>query len=141
MFLGGKPVEVLGKQYYRTADGQLIEMPSDMTSEQVIKLEADARAAVTRIGKGPAPKPVPDVRKLDKKQDKKTQLKSFGKGQKPGAAGKGSRKPQAGGSPTLSKVGRRFEETERCDKRQACPHLPSPQLFYWHLLLHQPTDY
>jgi len=107
MFLGGKPVEMLGRLYYRTADGKIIEMPSDMTKEQVIKLEADARAAITRIGKGPPPQPVPDVRKLDKKTDKKTQLKPFAKGKKPGAAGKGRGKPQGKGSPSLAGVGNR----------------------------------
>jgi len=45
MFLGGKPIEVLGKMYYRTADGTLVDLPSDMTASQVIQLEADARAA------------------------------------------------------------------------------------------------
>jgi hypothetical protein len=105
MFLGGKPVEFMGRLLYRTADGKLIELPEDMTKEQVIQLEADARAALTKIGKGPGPKPVPDVKKLDKREDKKTQLKPFGKGKKAGAGAKGSRKFQAGGSPTLSKVG------------------------------------
>jgi hypothetical protein len=105
MFLGGKPVEILGKKYYRTADGKLIDLPADMTFQQVIQLEADARAAVTKIGKGPPPQPVPDVKKLDKKEDKKTQLKGFAKGKKFGPGGKGGRKPQGGGSPALSKVG------------------------------------
>ena len=105
MFLGGKPIEVLGKLYYRTAGGDLIDLPSDMTAAQVIQLEADARAAITKVGKGPPPQPVPDVKKLDKKEDKKTKLKPFAKGKKPGAAGKGGGKPKAGGSPSLSKVG------------------------------------
>src|ERR1044072_9027523 len=76
-----------------------------MTAAQVIQLEAEARAAITKIGKGPPPQPVPDVKKLDKKEDKKTQLKPFAKGKKPGAAGKGGGKPQGRGSPSLSKVG------------------------------------
>src|SRR5207253_792523 len=63
------------------------------------------RAALTKIGKGPGPKPIPDVKKLDKKEDKKTQLKAFEKGKKPGAGGKGGRKPAAGGSPTLRGIG------------------------------------
>src|ERR1051325_2658281 len=83
MFLGGKPVEILGKMYYRTASGDVVELPSDMTASQVIQLEAEARAAITKIGKGPAPQPVPDVKKLDKREDKKTQLKPFAKGKKP----------------------------------------------------------
>ena len=105
MFLGGKPVEVLGKMYYRTASGDLVDLPSDMTAAQVIQLEAEARAAITKIGKGPPPQPVPDVKKLDKKEDKKTQLKPFAKGKKPGAAGKGAGKPKGRSSPSLSKVG------------------------------------
>ena len=105
MFLGGKALKILGKNYYRTTDGNLTELPPDMTLETVAKLEADARAAVSKIGKGPAPKPVPNVKALDKKQEKKTQLKPFGKGKKPGAGGKGGRRPGAGGSPNLSKVG------------------------------------
>ena len=105
MFLGGKPIEVLGKMYYRTAGGDLIDLPSDMTAAQVIQLEADARAAITKIGQGPPPQPVPDVKKLDKKEDKKTQLKPFAKGKKFGAAGKGGGKPKARGSSSLSKVG------------------------------------
>ena len=105
MFLGGKPVKILGKMYYRTADGQVVELPSDMTVDQVVQLEKDARAAVTKIGKGPPPQPVPDVKKLDKKEDKKTKLKAFEKGKKPGAAGKRGSKPQAGGSQSLSKAG------------------------------------
>src|SRR5574341_483698 len=105
MFLGGKPIELMGKLYYRMANGNLIELPEDMTKEQVIQLEADARAALTKIGKGPPPKPVPDVKKLDKREDKKTQLKPFAKGKKAGVAGKGSRKFQARGSPTLGKAG------------------------------------
>jgi len=103
--LSGKPIEVLGKKYYKTAEGNLIELPRDMTFEQVAKLEADARAALTKIGKGPGPQPVPDVKKLDKKEDKKTQLKPFAKGQKPGGGSKGGRKPQANLSPTLGKTG------------------------------------
>lgn len=107
MFLGGKPIEILGRIYYRTADGKTIELPSDMTKEQVIQLEADARAAITKIGKGPPPKPVPDVKALDKKVDKKTQLKGFARGKKFGAGGKGGGKPRAGGSPSLAGVGNR----------------------------------
>jgi len=105
MFLGGKPVEILGKMYYRTANGEVVELPSDMTASQVIQLEAEARAAITKIGKGPPPQPVPDVKKLDKKEDKKTKLRPFANGKNPGADGKGGRRPRAGGSPSLNKVG------------------------------------
>lgn len=103
--LGAPVAQVAGKQYYKTRDGKMIELPPDITPEQAAKLESDARAALTKIGKGPGPKPVPDVKKLDKKEDKKTQLKAFEKGKKPGAGSKGRSKPRAGGSPSLSNVG------------------------------------
>ena len=105
MRLAGKSGGSSKKQYYKTKDGKEIELPPDMTPEEAAKLETDARAALTKIGKGPGPKPVPDVKQLDKKTDKKTQLKAFEKGKKPSAGGKGGSKPRAKGSPTLSKVG------------------------------------
>jgi hypothetical protein len=90
---------------FRTVQGKLIELPPDITYEQAVKLEADALAAQKQLGKGPAPKPVPDVKQFDKKQDRKTQLK-LAKGKKAGrASGKGGGRPKAKGSPALSAVG------------------------------------
>ena len=85
---------MFGKEYYRTRrEGKLIELPSDMTASEVAQLEADAIASEQKLGKGPPPQAVPDVKKLDKKEDKKTQLKPHRKGKKPG---KGKRKPPSG---------------------------------------------
>ena len=42
-----------------------------MTDEEVTKLEAEATAAEKKLGKGPPPKPVPDVKKLARKEEKK----------------------------------------------------------------------
>ncbi|HEX7771935.1 MAG TPA: hypothetical protein VF435_05905, partial [Pyrinomonadaceae bacterium] len=67
--------QVLGKGLFRTHDGKIIELPKDITVEEAAKLEAEALAAQKKIGKGPPPKPVPDVKKLDKKETKKTLLK------------------------------------------------------------------
>lgn len=61
-----------------------------MTAQEAAQLEADAIAGEKQLGKGPAPQPVPDVKKLDKKETKKTQLKPHAKGKKPGK-GKGKR--------------------------------------------------
>jgi len=94
---------VLGKGLFRTHDGNIIELPKDITAEQAAKLEAEALVAQKKIGKGPPPKPVPDVKKLDKKEDKKTQLKAPPK-KKPGA-GKGKRARAGGASATLKAVG------------------------------------
>ena len=85
---------MFGKEYYRTRrEGKLIELPSEMTASEVAQLEADAIASEQKLGKGPPPQPVPDVKKLDKKEDKKTQLKPHPKGKKPG---KGKRKAASG---------------------------------------------
>jgi hypothetical protein len=54
--------EFAGKTFYRTMDGKVIELPSDMSAEEVARLEAEARAAEQRLGKGPPPQPVPDVK-------------------------------------------------------------------------------
>src|SRR5215216_367814 len=51
-----------GKRMYRTSDGKMVELPADMTSEEAAKLEREAQAAQTKLGKGPPPQPVPDVK-------------------------------------------------------------------------------
>ena len=48
---------------YRTGDGMMVELPPDMTAEEAARIEVDARAAQQKLGKGPPPKSVPDVRK------------------------------------------------------------------------------
>jgi hypothetical protein len=63
------------KRMFRTADGQLVELPDEMTAEDAAKLEAEARAAQKKLGKGPPPQPVPDVKKLAKKEEKKEKPK------------------------------------------------------------------
>jgi len=88
-----EPIRMFGKDYFKNRDGKLIELPADMTASEAAQLEADAVASEKQLGKGPAPQPVPDVKKLDKKEDKKTQLKPHAKGKKPG---KGKRKAGSG---------------------------------------------
>ncbi len=48
---------------YRMADGRTIKLPDDMTVEEAHKLEVEGLAANKRLGRGPPPKPVPDVHK------------------------------------------------------------------------------
>jgi hypothetical protein len=67
---------------YQTGDGKLIELPPDMTYEQAAQLEAEAKAAVKQIGKGPPPQPVPDVKKLARKEERKDKPKLAAKGKK-----------------------------------------------------------
>jgi len=79
--LGRGPITLFGKLYFKTREGELVELPSDITYEEAVTLEAEAKAAETRLGKGPQPQPVPDAKKLVKKEEAK----------KPKAAAKGSR--------------------------------------------------
>ena len=94
---------MFGKDYFRNREGQLIELPSDMTAAEAAQLEADALASEKQLGKGPSPQPVPDVKKLDKKEDKKTQLKAPPK-KKPGK-GKGKRARSGGAAAMMKAVG------------------------------------
>ncbi|HEV8430877.1 MAG TPA: hypothetical protein VGQ41_23445 [Pyrinomonadaceae bacterium] len=98
-----EPIRLFGKDYFRNREGKLIELPSDMTASEVAQLEAEAIASEKKLGKGPPPQPVPDVKKLDKKEDKKTQLKPQPKGKKPGK-GKSKRAPGAGAAAAMLKA-------------------------------------
>lgn len=93
---------MFGKDYFRTRDGKLIELPKDMTAAEVAQLEAEAIASEKKLGHGPPPQPVPDVKKLDKKVDKKTQLKAPPK-KKPGK-GKGKAARGAGAAAAMMKA-------------------------------------
>jgi hypothetical protein len=84
-----------GKPLYRMTNGQLVELPEGMTAEEAAKLEADAKIAQQKLGKGPPPKPVPDVRKpADKKE--KTKGKAKGAGAR-GGVGRGRGAPRTAG--------------------------------------------
>src|SRR5262249_36029098 len=63
------------------------------------------RAAQKKLGKGPLPQPVPDVKKLARKEEKKAAHKPEAKGKR-GDRGKGKVAPKAGGAATaVLKVG------------------------------------
>ena len=82
-----------GKPLYRMSDGRIVELPEGMTAAEAAKLEADAKVAQQKLGKGPPPKPVPDVKKpADKKDKTKARAK--------GGGGKGGAKGRAGGPRT-----------------------------------------
>ena len=55
--------EIAGTRFYRTRNGDDIELPEDMTAQEVAQLEDDAIAAESRLAELPPPKPVPEVRK------------------------------------------------------------------------------
>jgi hypothetical protein len=100
-------VQVLGKQFYRTSEGKLIELPPDMTYEQAAQLEAEAKAALKQIGKGPPPQPVPDVKKLATKEERKDKPKPAAKGKKGSkGTGKAAAKGGSAASAMLKAVGK-----------------------------------
>lgn len=99
-----RTVEVAGKTMYVASDGELVELPPDMTDAEATQLETQAKAAAKKLGKGPAPKPVPDVKKLVKKEEKKGKPKPGPKGKK-SAAGKGKGGPKGGAGMAKLKVG------------------------------------
>lgn len=78
-----------GKPIYRMRDGRLVELPEDMTAEEAARLEADAEAALKKLGKGPPPRPVPDVREPADRSEKKGAAKAKGKGGRAARRGRG----------------------------------------------------
>jgi hypothetical protein len=101
--MSSKIVKVLGKTMFRNHEGKLIELPSDISGEEAIKLEAEALAAQTKIGKGPPPKPVPDVTKPPEPPKKPKAAEKGKKGEK--KKGAGGRKPGGGATAALKSVG------------------------------------
>ena len=115
-------------------DGRIIELPDGMTAEEARRLETEALAAKKKLGQGPPPQPVPDVKKLDVKEDRKTELKpprkkKFGKGAKggvrPGAAASGllkavgkSKVAQYLAAKAAPVVGKGFGKLEQLRKNQ-----------------------
>ena len=59
-----------GTTFFKARSGDVIELPDDMTVEQVVKLEDDAIAAERRLAELPPPKPVPEVHKPAPKPEK-----------------------------------------------------------------------
>ena len=98
-------LNIAGKRFYRTGEGTLVELPPDMTVEEAAKLEREARAAQQRLGKGPLPKPVPDVRKPADKSEKKGAAKAPAKGVKGGASRRGAGPKTAGVTAMLRAIG------------------------------------
>ena len=88
---------------FRNHEGKLIELPSDISGEEAIKLEAEALAAQAKIGKGPPPKPVPDVTKPPEPPKKPKAAEKGKKGEK--KKGAGGRKPGGNATAALKSVG------------------------------------
>ncbi len=77
-----------GKRMFKRQNGEMIELPPDMSIFEAIKIEMEALAAEKKLGKGPPPKPVPVIKK-DKKEPEKKKPKGDQKKKGPGDKGKG----------------------------------------------------
>jgi hypothetical protein len=85
-----------GRPLYKMSDGRIVELPEDMTAEEARKLETEAKTAQQKLGKGPPPKPVPDVRKPPDKKGKQAAAKGKAGGR--GAAAKRGSLPKTAGA-------------------------------------------
>lgn len=84
--------KITGKRMYRMSTGEMVELPADMSAEQAAQLEAEGNAAKKKLGKGPGPKPIPNVKEKAKVKDKKGgKDKKAGKKGAKGAKGKGAK--------------------------------------------------
>jgi hypothetical protein len=63
--------ELTGKRMYRMSDGKMVELPADMSVEEAASLEAEGKAAEKKLGKGPPPLVIPDVKAKAKEKEKK----------------------------------------------------------------------
>jgi hypothetical protein len=99
----GPVIGIGGVRWYRMRNGKWIQLEEDMTAEQAAQLEAEGAAAEKQLGRGPAPRPVPDVKKPPKKDPVKETPKR-GRG-RPGARGGAAAKAAAAAAALLGAVG------------------------------------
>lgn len=92
-----------GKRMFKRQNGEMIELPPDMSIFEAIKIEMEALAAEKKLGKGPPPKPVPVVKK-EKKEPEKKKPKADQK-KKPGD-GKGGKKGAGAGKAGMLAMGK-----------------------------------
>ena len=101
----GQVMSVAGIRLYRMRNGTLVELPPDMTNEQAARLEADGAAAEKKLGRRPAPTPVPDVKKPAKKEAKKEPPKHAAKGRSVARGKAAARAAHAAAAALLGAVG------------------------------------
>jgi len=99
------PPDADGKRLFRTSGGEWVELPSDVTAEEAAQLETEAKAAQQKLGKGPGPQPVPDAKKLAKKEPTKPATKVEARRGKGGARGGTARRAGSAAAALLGKVG------------------------------------
>jgi hypothetical protein len=103
--------ELTGKRMYRMSDGKMVELPADMSVEEAASLEAEGKAAEKKLGKGPPPLVIPDVKAKAKEKEKKdkSDKKEKPKAKKGTGAEKGGGKKgegEKGGSGKISIKGK-----------------------------------
>lgn len=92
-----------GKRFVRTAEGKVVEVPDEVSDEELERMKTETEAAQAKLGKGPAPQPVPQVKEPAKKEGK--QVKGHAEG-RAGRGGKGAGAGKPGAAPAALKVGR-----------------------------------
>jgi hypothetical protein len=101
-------IPLLGKRMVRTAEGKTVEVPDEVSDEELARMEAETAAAQAKLGKGPAPRPVPDVKQPAKKEGKQAKGKPEPRAGR-GGHGAGAGKP--GAAPVALKVSRSSKAT------------------------------
>lgn len=91
-----------GKRFVRTAEGKVVEVPDEVSDEELARMKAETEAAQAKLGKGPAPQPVPQVKEAPRKEGKQAKGKAEGKAAR---AGKG-RAGKPGAAPATLSGGR-----------------------------------
>ncbi|MFS8979364.1 hypothetical protein PO002_33605 [Cupriavidus necator] len=91
-----------GKRFVRTAEGKVVEVPDEVSDEELSRMKTETEAAQAKLGKGPAPQPVPQVKAPPMKEGKQAKGKAEGRAGR-GAKG-GAGKPGAAPA-VLSAVG------------------------------------
>jgi hypothetical protein len=85
---------LLGKRMVRSAEGKMIVVPPEVSDDELARMEAETAAAEAKLGKGPAPQPVPQVKLPAKKEGKEAKGKAEGRAVR-GGKGAGGGKPGA----------------------------------------------
>ncbi|MFA7060890.1 MAG: hypothetical protein WC156_08735 [Pedobacter sp.] len=97
-----RTVAIGGIRLYLTREAKLIELPPELTDAEAAKLEAEGSVAEKKLGKGPAPKPVRDPKRVAAKEVKKEKTKPKAKRD---ARGKSRIAARAGATTAASLLG------------------------------------
>jgi hypothetical protein len=93
---------IAGKRFVRTAEGRVVEVPEEVSDEELARMKAETEAAQAQLGRGPSPQPVPAPKEMPKPEPKQAKGKAEAR---PARAGKGGAGKPGAAAATLA-VGR-----------------------------------